>query len=229
MELRSSVSTHTSSATCPERCSQAASSKETRPFPARKPLPIPLPHQTLQLPEGEGEEVDLDDAAKDTSQTPAHPGPWPQWQHVGGWVLGRQEEPWAPPVEEAGIDAVAGLQVLIDGVNQLNQPSKSLQSRLQGSRVHTVHTDLLACAHLPHSLPPSPQGHTLFERYLLARTLGVQEPVKPFPVSSLQGKPWRQYGEGRRRRAEGLGYSRSRARGWGIGSQEVLGGAGPGS
>lgn len=43
------------------------------PFPARKALPIPLPHQTLQLPEGEGKEVDLDDAAKDTSQTPARP------------------------------------------------------------------------------------------------------------------------------------------------------------
>lgn len=75
---------------------------------------------------------------------------------------------------------------------------------------------------LPHSPPPSRHVHALFELYLLARTLGVQESVVPFPVSSLPGKPWRGYGEGERR-AEGLGCSRSRARGWGTGSREVQG------
>lgn len=74
------------------------------------------------------------------------PIPWPWWQHLKGWVQGHQEEPQVPPVEEAGIDAIARLQVLIDGVDQLNQPSKALQPRLQRN---TVHIDLLACTPYP--------------------------------------------------------------------------------
>lgn len=42
----------------------------------------------------------------------------------------------APPVEEAGIDAIAGLQILVDSVSQLDQPCKALWPRLQGSPAH---------------------------------------------------------------------------------------------
>lgn len=49
-------------------------SQEDSPHPTLPtPAPHPRPHQTLQLPEGESEEVNLDDAAKDTSQTSVHP------------------------------------------------------------------------------------------------------------------------------------------------------------
>lgn len=80
------------------------------------------------------------------------PGPW--WQHLKGWLQGQQELR-APPVEEAGIDAVAGTQVLVDSVHQLDHPSKALQPWLQES---TVHTDLLAWT--PPPLPTT-HGHAL--------------------------------------------------------------------
>lgn len=118
-----------------------------------------------------------------------------------------------PPVEEAGIDAVAGLQVLIDGVNQLNQPSKSLQPWLQGS---TVHTDLLASTHLlPAPHPPMAMlslSRTCSRGLLEFRSLSYHSRLPLYKGSSMVcGK------EERQRRAEGLGYSRSRAGGWGTG------------
>ena len=57
--------------------------RNPRPLPSQGALPTPPPHQTLQLPKGEGEEVHLDDAAKDTPQIPARPAP-----QLGGGTLG---------------------------------------------------------------------------------------------------------------------------------------------
>lgn len=55
------------------------------------------------------------------------------WPGAGAGAAGRA---LAPPVEEAGVDAVAGLQVLVDSVGQLDQPGKALWPRLQGSPAH---------------------------------------------------------------------------------------------
>lgn len=66
---------------------------------------------------------------------------------------GQQAGPWASLVEEAGVDAIAGLQVLVDGVGQLHQPGKALRPRLRGS---PVHTDLVALTSWPTPSLPSP-------------------------------------------------------------------------
>lgn len=67
--------------------------RNPRPFPRQGALPTPPPHQTFQLPKGEGEEVDLDDAAKDTPQTPAHPAPQPGGGTLGAGRRGSRESP----------------------------------------------------------------------------------------------------------------------------------------
>lgn len=119
-----------------------------RPLPSQGISAHPSPHQALQLLEGESEEVDLDDAAKDTPQRPAHHGRACRLQQWGAGCRGSGQGQGSP-VEEAGVDAVAGLQVLIDVVGQLDHPGKALRPWLQGG---PIRTDLLACAHLPPTL-----------------------------------------------------------------------------
>lgn len=71
-------------------------------------------------------------------------------------------------MEEAGIDPIAGLQILVDSVSQLHQPGEALRPRLQGSGVH-----MTSGPGLPHPAPvarPSLSG-TCSRGLLLFRSL----------------------------------------------------------
>ena len=67
--------------------------RNPRPFPRQGALPTPPPHQTFQLPKGEGEEVDLDDAAKGHTSDTCSPCSPARWWHFRGWAQGQHGEP----------------------------------------------------------------------------------------------------------------------------------------